>query len=246
MYSFTSIEWAVIIACALLIGFTKAGIPGIGILIPILAASIMPAKESTGFILPMLTMADIFAIIYWRRHVAWKQLLRLLPWAFTGIVAGYAAMSHITDEGLRRFIGLLVITLLVLSWIKDKRLPDDYIPNHWFFAAVMGTLAGATSMMANAAGPVMVIYLTSMRLPKANFIGTSAWFFFIVNLLKLPFSHKLDLVTIQSIQVNLLLLPCIIAGGVAGIMLVKRISQGAFNIIVKILAGMAAMMLILR
>jgi uncharacterized membrane protein YfcA len=246
MYSFTFIEWAVVIICALLIGFTKAGIPGIGILIPILAASIMPAKESTGFILPMLTMADIFAIVYWRRHVAWKELIRLLPWSITGIVAGFIVMHHITNDGLRKFIGLLVIILLILSWIKDKRLPDDYIPTHWLFAAVMGTLAGATSMMANAAGPVMVIYLTSMRLPKANFIGTSAWFFFIVNLLKLPFSHRLDLVTIQSIQINLMLLPCLIAGGFAGIMLVKRIPQGAFNVIVKILAGMAALMLIVR
>ncbi|NLD36821.1 MAG: sulfite exporter TauE/SafE family protein [Desulfatiglans sp.] len=246
MTDFTIIEWAVIIICALLIGFTKAGIPGIGILIPILAASIMPAKESTGFILPMLTMADIFAIIYWRRHVVWKQLLRLLPWALTGIAAGYLAMRHITNDQLRTFIGLLVLILLLLSWIKDKRLPDDYIPSHWLFAAVMGALAGATSMMANAAGPVMVIYLASMRLPKANFIGTSAWFFFIVNLLKFPFSHRLDLVTLQSIQVNLMLLPCLIAGGVAGIMLVKRIPQGAFNIIVKILAGVAALMLILR
>jgi hypothetical protein len=235
-----------VILCALLIGFTKVGIPGIGILIPILAASIMPAKESTGFILPMLTMADIFAIIYWRRHVVWKQLLRLLPWSFTGIVAGYAAMSHITNEQLRRFIGLLVLILMILSWLKDKRLPDDYIPTHWLFAAVLGTLAGATSMMANAAGPVMVIYLTSMRLPKANFIGTSAWFFFIINLLKLPFSHWLNLVTLQSVEVNLMLLPCIIAGGLTGIFLVKRISQDAFNIIVKILAGIAALLLILR
>ncbi len=245
MYSYTFIEWAVIIICALLIGFTKAGIPGIGILIPILAASIMPAKESTGFILPMLTMADIFAIICWRRHVAWKQLLRLLPWAITGIVAGYLVMHYITNDQLRRFIGLLVLILLILSWIKDKWLPDDYIPSHWLFAAVMGTLAGATSMMANAAGPVMVIYLTSMRLPKANFIGTSAWFFFFVNLLKLPFSQMLDLVTVKSIQINLLLLPCLAVGGVAGIMLVKRIPQGAFNIIVKILAGVAALMLIM-
>jgi uncharacterized protein len=244
MSGFTLLQWAIIILCALMIGFTKAGIPGIGILIPILAASIMPAKESTGFILPMLTMADIFAIIYWRRHVEWKQLFRLLPWSLTGIVAGYLAMLYITNDQLRTFIGLLVLILLILSWIRDKRLPDDYIPSHWLFAAVLGTLAGATSMMANAAGPVMVIYLTSMRLNKANFIGTSAWFFFIVNLLKLPFSNRLDLVTIKSIQINFLLLPCIIAGGVTGILLVKKIPQGAFNSIVKILAGAAALLLI--
>ncbi|NLA74208.1 MAG: sulfite exporter TauE/SafE family protein, partial [Deltaproteobacteria bacterium] len=213
---FTLMQWAVTIICALLIGFTKAGIPGIGIIIPLLAASIMPAKESTGFVLPMLIMADLFAIIYWRRHVAWRQLLRLLPWSLIGIIAGSAGMSHITNEGLRLFIGLLVLGLMALSWIKDKKLPYDRIPSHWLFAAVLGFLAGATTMMANAAGPVMVIYLTSMRLPKEDFIGTSAWYFFIVNLLKLPFSHRLDLVTARSVEINFILLPFIIAGGLAG------------------------------
>lgn len=244
MNSFTFSQWIISILCALLIGFTKAGIPGIGILIPPLAASIIPARESTGFILPMLIMADIFAIIYWRKHVDKKQLFRLLPWAWAGIAAGAAGMKYISNEQLRIFIGLLVLILMALSWIKEKMLHDDIIPSHWLFAAVLGTLAGATTMMANAAGPVMVIYLMAMRLPKENFIGTSAWFFFIVNLSKLPFSHWLDLITLQSVQVNFMLLPCIITGGIIGIRLVKSISQKAFNTVVKSFAVGAALFLI--
>ena len=229
---------------ALMIGFTKAGIPGSGILIPLLAASIMPARESTGFILPMLIMADIFAIIYWRRNVDWKQLLRLLPWAWLGIFAGFLWMSSISNAHLRLFIGSLVLFLMGVSWLKNRVFPGDSIPGHWLFAAVLGTLAGSISMMANAAGPVMVIYLVAMTLPKKSFIGTSAWFFWLINLLKLPFSNRLDLINVQSLQINLMLLPCIIGGGIIGILLVKRISQKGFNSVVQVLAVAGALFLI--
>ena len=236
MIDFTFIQWVISVFCALMIGFTKAGIPGSGILVPLLAASVMPAKESTGFVLPMLIMADIFAIIYWRRYVEWKQLLRLMPWALLGIFFGFLGMSFISNTHLRLFIGILVIVLMGISWLRNKVFPNDPVPEHWLFAAGLGTLAGATSMMANAAGPVMFIYLLAMRLPKKSFIGTSAWFFFLINILKLPFSRRLDLINLQSLQTNLVLLPCIIVGGIIGIFLVHRISQKVFNSVVIVLA----------
>jgi len=244
MINFTFLQWVISILCAVMIGFTKAGIPGSGILVPLLAASIMPAKESTGFILPMLIMADIFAIIYWRRHVEWKQLIRLLPWALLGIFSGFLAMSYISNIHLRIFIGILVLALISVSWLRNKVFPNDRMPEHWLFAAVLGTLAGSTSMMANAAGPVMVIYLLAMRLPKESFIGTSAWFFCLINLLKLPFSNRLDLISLQSLQTNLVLFPCIILGGIVGIILVKRIPQNVFNRAVQGLAVVGALFLI--
>jgi uncharacterized membrane protein YfcA len=244
MIDFTYLQWIISILCALMIGFTKAGIPGSGILVPLLAASIMPARESTGFVLPMLIMADIFAIFYWRRHVEWKQLIRLMPWAWLGIFSGFLGMSHISNTHLRIFIGILILILMGISWLTGKAFSENRMPEHWLFAAVLGILAGSTSMMANAAGPVMVIYLMAMRLPKENFIGTSAWFFWIVNLSKLPFSQKLDLINLQSFQTNLALLPCIIFGGIIGIFLVHRISQNIFNRAVQLLAVAGALFLI--
>lgn len=244
MIDFSYLQWSVSIICALMIGFAKSGIPGSGGLVPPLMASIMPARESTGFVLPLLAMADILAIIYWRRHVEWFQLMRLMPWAWLGIFLGYLGMGQISNEGLKVFIGLLVLILMALSWMRDKSFPDNSIPGHWLFAAFLGTIAGATSMMANAAGPVMVIYLTAMGLSKENFIGTSAWFFWIINLSKFPFSHRLDLISIESLQANLILLPFIISGGVIGILLVHRISQNVFDTVVKVLAAGAAFYLI--
>lgn len=244
MIDFSYLQWIISIICALMIGFAKSGIPGSGGLVPPLMASIMPARESTGFVLPLLVMADILAIIYWRRNVEWLKLMRLMPWAWLGIFFGYLGMERISDEGLKMFIGLLVLILMVVSWLRDRSFHDSRIPGHWLFAAFLGTMAGASSMMANAAGPVLIIYLTAMGLSKENFIGTTAWFFWIINLSKLPFSHRLDLISVESLQANLLLLPFIIAGGITGILLVHRISQKHFDAVVKILAVGAAFYLI--
>jgi len=104
-------------------------------------------------------------------------------------------------------------------------------------------MAGVTTMMANAAGPVMVIYLLAMRLPKIEFVGTSAWFFFVVNWLKVPFSANLNLMTVDSVKLNLMMLPCIAVGAFVGIFFLKRIPQKVFNAVVQILAAAAAIKL---
>ena len=199
-------------------------------------ALVMPARQSTGFLLPMLIMADVFAIVYWRRHVHWRSLVLLLPWTWAGLGIGYVCMGRVTDAQLKPIIGLIVLVLVIGSWIRERAVPDDRVPTHWTFAAGAGLLAGVTTMMANAAGPIMAIYLLAMRFDKERFIGTQAWFFWIVNLSKLPLSRKLGLVTTQTLQANLYVLPAILAGGVLGILLVHRISQKAFDAAVRVLA----------
>lgn len=245
MIKLTYLQWVISILCSLMIGFSKSGIPGSGIVVPPIMASIMPARESTGFVLPLLIMADILAILFWRRYVDWFQLMKLMPWAWLGIFLGFLGMGQISNEGLKVFIGMLILILMAVSWMREKIFPDDRIPGHWLFAAFLGTLAGANSMMANAAGPVMIIYLMAMGLSKESFIGTSAWFFWIINLSKLPFSHRLDLINPESLLANLALLPFIVTGGIMGILLVHRISQKSFDNVVKFLAIGAAVYLVL-
>jgi uncharacterized protein len=233
---FTILDWIVIASCAGLTGFSKTGIPGTGILAVSLIALIMPARQSTGFLLPMLILADVMAILYWRRHVHWRSLGRLLPWTMLGLGIGYVCLDRVTDSQLKPIIGLIVLVLVIGAWIRERTVPEDRVPTHWAFAAGAGVLAGFTTMMANAAGPIMMVYLLAMRFDKRQFIGTQAWFFWIVNLSKLPLSHKLGLVTVQTLQANLLVLPAILAGGLLGILLVHRISQTAFNVVVRVLA----------
>lgn len=245
MLEFSTIERGIVVLCAVLIGFSKTGIPGTGILMVPLMAMVMPARESTGFVLPMLAMADIMAIIYWRRHVELRHLVRLLPWAWLGVIMGALCLRTISNAQLKPAIGAIVLVLIVGSWVRERFVDDAKIPAHWLFAALMGMLAGSTSMMANAAGPIMIVYLMAMRLAKREFIGTGAWFFWILNLSKLPFSGKLGLINGTSLLTNLTLLPVLLLGGVLGIFLVHRVPQRVFDFVVQFLATVAALYLCL-
>jgi len=234
---FTTMEWFFVVFCALMVGFSKTGILGAGILVVPMLAAIIPARESTGFLLPMLAMADIIAIIYWRKHVEWRQLGRLLPWALTGILFGCMFLRNISNTTLMPLIGGLILVLVgVRFWWNSHPDRKDILPTGWWFAGIMGILAGCTSMLANAAGPIMTIYLLTMKLEKKEFVGTGAWFFWIINLSKMPFSYKLGFITPISLGTNLLLLPAIVGGGILGILLVHRIPQKIFNVIVEVLA----------
>lgn len=237
--------WIVIALCAMTVGIAKTGVPGLGILpVPLMALAVA-SRESTGLLLGILILADLFAITYHRHNAQWRHVIRLLPPAFAGIVAGYYGLREINDEQLKPVIGAIVLVMLGLNyWRSRTKGKDAPVPGQWWFAIVLGFAAGVTTMMANAAGPVMIIYLLAMRLPKMEFVGTSAWFFFVINWLKVPLSAKLDLMTVESVKINLIMLPFIAAGAAAGIFFLRRIPQKAFSAIVQILTVAAAIKLV--
>ena len=237
--------WVVVAVCAVMVGTTKTGMPGLGILIVPLMALVLPTRQSTGILLGILILADLFAITYHRRNARWGHVLRLLPAAFAGIVAGYFGLKFVNDQQLKPIIGGIVLVMLGVNYGRARAKGEDApVPTQWWFAVVLGFMAGVTTMMANAAGPVMIIYLLAMRLPKVEFVGTGAWFFFVVNWLKVPFSANLELMTAETVKLNLMMLPFIAIGAVVGIFLLKRIPQKAFNVIVQILAAAAAIKLL--
>ena len=133
--------------------------------------------------------------------------------------------------------------MLVLSYLHHRR-PDAQVPDGWWFPIAMGLIGGTTTMMANAAGPVMIIYLLAMRLPRDEFLGTGAWYFMLVNWFKVPFSTGLSLITPGSLTLNLALAPLVVLGAVAGVRLVKHIPEKTFNIVVQILAAAGAIWLL--
>lgn len=237
--------WIVIGLCAFVVGASKTGIPGIGILPALLMVQALPAQQSTGMLLGLLILGDLFGAGYHRHNAEWSHLPRLLPAAFAGIVAGHQIMDRINDEQLRPIIGVIVLLMLGLNYWRTRAQGENlHVPTQWWFAVGLGFVAGLTSMMANAAGPVMIIYFIAMQLPKVAFVGTSAWFFFIVNWLKVPFSANLDLMTPESVKLNLLMIPAIALGAVAGVLFLKRIPQKAFNAAMQILAAAAAIKLL--
>jgi len=237
--------WVVLGLCAFLIGLAKSGLPGVGILVVPLAAAILPARASTGLILPLLIAGDVLAVRRFRRHAEWGQLLRLLPPAFAGVLIGYWMMNRVTDAQLRPLIGGVILGLLILGLLRARR--GDAVPAapRPGLAVATGLLAGITTMLANAAGPIMTLYLLSMRLPKAAFIGTGAWYFLLINCVKVPFSMQLGLITMDSLWINLPLLPFVWAGSQAGRWLLSVTPQNRFETIVRVLAATAAIRLLI-
>ena len=236
-------QWAVLVASAFAVGLSKTGLPGVGILVVPLLALAFPAKASVGLLLPILIFADLFAVGYYRRHGQWRHLAKLLPWTIAGIGIGYIVLSKIDSSTLKPLIGIIVLAMLGIR-LRSILQNNEHVPDHWSFAAMMGLLAGATTMMANAAGPVMALYLLSMHFPKQKFIGTAAWFFFIVNWIKVPLMGNLGMITAASLKMDVIVFPAVVLGAFAGIWLLKRIPQRAFNIIALILAAAAAIKLL--
>lgn len=230
--SFETWQWAIAVAGALLVGLAKTGVPGLSMLFIVMFAAIMPAKASSGLVLPLLICGDIVAVASYRRHTQWHYLWRLFPWTALGVVAGYFAMSRIDDRIAKLMIGFIVVSLVVLHLVRSRRAKKagaEDVPHPWWFAALVGVLAGFTTLVANAAGPLMTIYLLSMKLPKMEFVGTGAVYFFLMNCFKVPFMMGLGSITWASFSMNLWLFPAVIAGAFAGKWLLGFINQKVFE-----------------
>lgn len=247
------VVWGVI--AAFLIGVSKTGVPGVGILVVPMLAAAFGGRLSVGLMLPMLITGDVFAVAWYRQHTQWNRLVALLPWVLVGMAVGAVLLWRLGEVGsgkdlLEPLIGVLVLIMLVIHLIR-QRWGQILTPHSTLGVATTGTAAGFATTVSNAAGPIMGIYLTSLRLPKEQFMGTSAWYYFAVNLSKMPIFIVLSLInpakpiiTLHSMLFNVLMVPVIIAGVYLGRWLLPRIPQKAFDAVVLGLATVAALKLI--
>lgn len=238
-------QWAALAVCGFFFGLSKTGVPGISILSVGLLANLMPAKVATGVVLPLLIFADVFAFFVYRKNIDWRRVGTLLPWAVGGVALGWLALGRIDDAQTARAVGAIVAVMLAVTWWRRRRAADEAAAHApaWF-GPVMGLFAGVTTMIANAAGPVMTLYLLAMRLSKLEFLGTGAAFFLLINWIKVPFAVNLGLITPASLTLNLWLLPAVAAGALLGRPLVARMDQARFENIALIFAAAAAVKLL--
>ena len=204
------------------------------------------ARESTGLIVPMLIVGDIFAVFYYNRHTRWQYILRFAPWMITGILIGVFLGKDLPEARFKFWmVGIILISVVIMYWWDLRK--SKSIPGHWAFAGFMGITAGVATMLGNLAGAFSNIYFLAMRLPKNEFIGTAAWLFFITNLVKLPF-HVFVWETInpQSLLVNLKLLPGLFLGLYTGVRLVKIIKESFYRRLILLLTAAGAIIILFR
>lgn len=245
-FDFSLIQWLLLIVCGILVGMSKAGVPGVIMLVVPSLAFIFGGKASTGILLPMLIMADIFAVLYYNRHAEWGYLWKLLPWAFAGVGVALWVGKVVNDIWFKNIIAVTIFFCIGLMLWRDRKRNNNFIPDNWWFAAIMGVLGGFATMIGNVAGPIFTIYFLAMNLKKNTFIGSKAWFFLIINIFKFPL-HLFVWKTISwhTIGLNLLMLPVIVLGVFLGIKLIKRLSENVFRMAVIIITAISALILLI-
>lgn len=239
--------WALTLLCAMMVGFAKSGVPGVAILCVPIMATIFPAGPSTGIYLPMLIAGDIFAVAYYRRDAQWEYALKPLSWAAAGIVLATLVIRQfeLSDAHLKRMIGAIVLLVLGLGLYVKRHRENLNVPKSWWFVGIIGMLGGFTTMVANAAGPIWIVYLLALQLPKKTFLGTNAWVFLILNIFKVPFSLYLGFIGVESLWFDLKMVPAVAAGAFLGVHAAKFIRQEMFETLVRILAVIGALQLLL-
>lgn len=242
---FSMLQWILLAVCGLFVGMSKVGVPGISMIVVPTLAIIFGGKASTGILLPMLMMADLFGIGYYHRHAEWKYLWKLLPWAFAGVGIALWVGNIVNDEWFKNIIAILVFVCIGLMLWKDRKKETNLFPDTWWFVASMGVLGGFATMIGNVAGPIFAIYLLAMHLPKNKFIGTGAWFFLIINFTKFPL-HIFVWKTIHwnTLTLDIVLLPAIAMGAFLGVWLVKKVSDKMYRTAVIVITVLSAFLLL--
>lgn len=222
--------WALLGIGAVAVGLSKTAVPGAGTIAVAIFAAVLPAKQSTGVLLLLLIVADLFAVTLYRRHADWRTLLRLVPAVVAGVVLGVVFLWFADDLWVKRTIGVILLAVISITLLR-RRFASQVGSNrpHRVAAATYGTLGGFTTMVANAAGPVMSMYFLAARFEVKAFLGTAAWFFAIVNVFKVPFSIGIGIITAPGLLIDLVLLPVVVAAAFLGRWLANRMPQSVFE-----------------
>ncbi|GHU70538.1 anion permease [Clostridia bacterium] len=241
MPALTGSQWVWVVAAAFIVGLSKIGLGGVLTVVIPLMAVVFGGKESAGLLLPIILIGDCLAIVYFKRDANWRSIRRLMPWVLCGMVIGTYVGWRVDSGTFTYIIGaailLCAIVLIIMEWRGDRLT----VPQNAYFFMLMGIVGGFTTMIGNAAGPPMTVYLLALGMRKDEFAGTYAWLFFIINAIKLP----TQMILWRNIPGSYLLLalamiPALIVGAVVGAAILKRLPEKPFRYTVIGLTVLAA------
>jgi uncharacterized protein len=206
---------------------------------------IVDGRLIAGASLPLLMVADVFAVSWYRHHARWDLLTPLIVWVGVGFGLGisfYVAVGN-SLRVIDVAIGVIVLGMVALQlWRMWRRRPPA--PSTPRDAVVYGTAGGFTTFVSNSAGPVVNTYLVGLGLDKHELVGTSAWFYFAVNVAKIPFYLALGALTAggtfftgETLLWNLTMVPAVVTGVYAGRWALPRIPQQTFVVLVLVLSA---------
>ena len=236
----------IILFASFFIGLGKAGLKGIDMLSVTLMAFVFGSKSSTGIVLPLLCIADIAAVSYYHRHAQWNHFWKIVPWMVVGILIGIFVGKDMNEVVFRKIMaGIILLTIVIILFMEYRK--SQKVPTNPFFVVGTGLAAGFTTMLGNLAGAFSNLYFLAMRLDKNDFIGTAAWIFLCMNLFKLPFQVLLwKNITLQSIQIDAILLPTLAIGFIVGLKLVGKVKEENYRKLIIVLTLIGSLMMLFK
>jgi len=236
--------WFLLAVAGTVVGLSKTALPGANTVSIAIFAALLPARSSTGALLILLIVGDVFALLAYRRHAHWPTLLRLAPAVLAGLGLGAVFLAIASNGIVRPVIGTILLAIVALT-LWRRRVASRSPASNLTTTLGYGALGGFTTMVANAGGPVMSMYFLAMRTPVKVFLGTAAWFFAIINLVKVPVLASLGLITVPVLLMDAVLVPTVVVGALFGRWLIPRIDQALFDRIVLGLTILGALYLLI-
>lgn len=234
----------VVAGAAMLVGLAKGGLGGaVGSLIVPLLSTIMPITEAVGITLPLLMFGDLFALrAYWR---TWdmKYVRLLLPGAVVGIGMGILLLASLSDDALRRLLGIFTLIVVAYKIASDALSGLSYTPRAWH-GVLAGWASGFASALANSGGPPSMAYLLLQKLDPKTFVGTLTLVFAVINALKLPGFLAANVIDLPRLVGVLWVLPIIPVGVWIGKWIIVRLNQRVFEWLMLILLAYAGVSLL--
>lgn len=227
--------FAVAIAAILVTGIAKGGfgLGSGGIAVPLMSVFIAP-PEAAAIMLPILCAMDLFGIHAYRGKWSRRHLVALLPGGLAGIALGGLAFGMLPVNAIRFLLGAIAVLFSLNRWLRvSERIasrlsaPDRPPPGRGA-AALWGAVSGFTSTLAHAGGPPFAVYILSQKLDKTLIVGTSTFFFLIVNYVKLVPYWLLGQLNVANLSTSLAFAPLAPIGIWLGVWLHRRISDSAF------------------
>lgn len=238
-------QWILFLGAAFLIGMAKGGVKGLGMISIPLVAGVFGGKQSTGIILAVLLVADFLALPYFNNHTEWRYIWALLPGTLVGLLSGMFLGNFLDDQLFQQLIAGIILFSLILMILWERKPIDVDRLNHPVVVAIFGWLCGFTSMIGNAAGAILSVYMLAQRVPKNSFIGTQAGFFVITNILKVPV-HLWYWKTLSSdtLLMGVYSIPVVALGVLSGIVIIGYIPEKTFRYFVIVITFLMAIRLL--
>ncbi|MGJ8655322.1 MAG: sulfite exporter TauE/SafE family protein [Akkermansiaceae bacterium] len=229
---------------ALCIGISKAGFSGVSLIAVYLLAQTFGAKESLGIALPMLILADLIVYPAFRKHGSWSQVWPVLFPALIGMTLAFILLPYLPNNVMKPIIGIIILSMALIQIIRKFYANQiEHMARSITFRYASASSGGIATVLANAAGPIFQLYFLTIKIPKMELIGVCARFFLVANLIKLPLNAQLNLITQETITMNLYLAPILATGIFAGKKFLHRIPQKNFEYIILATAMLAGIRL---